>query len=524
MMPPGDNPTAAPSDQENWDELLSAYLDDELSAEERARVDEHLAGNADARRLLAELRALTETLHQAPREAAPRSMTDAVLQAAEQRMLSVDAQRDAGRGGSSLPIGRSRRGWFWAVAAIAAAVMLMVSQQEEPAPTVAKSNANADSVEHEPASLHAAGVEADAAPAAGSATPDAPAAIASAPPQPLSDSEPVDFSARSATREDRVAEESAVADEMSPADAPETRSLEAFAARGVPLPAAPAADGGRGGFGGETSDGGLMGELPGAPIDNPLVVRFDLRPEAFANRYMEGVLGDNGIAVESKPLTLGRQAAKAEDTEATDQGTLSDDGRQPRDIMLVDAPSPQIVDVVSQLNRDYTNVFRIEVVQPPAKKAPMTYNFLQAESVRQEQVANQLGTLSRSNVGPMQAANAPAMEQQIATRNAVEAPEPASAKPLAKQRRAQPSRPLGRAIRIEPVEKLAVDTTSLFAEINRYAFENRSGGNRRDSRAADDSGSESEGDAAAAIESLPIVFFMQPASAPDVPVPAEPRR
>ncbi|TWT77613.1 hypothetical protein Pla123a_14090 [Posidoniimonas polymericola] len=520
MMPPGDNPTAAPSSQEDWDELLSAYLDDELPPEERAAVDEHLAGNADARRLLAELRALTETLHQVPHEAVPRSMTDAVLQAAEQRMLSIDPARDQqhgdARGGpsgrSSLPIGRSRRGWFWAVAAIAAAIVLMVSQREDPAPTLAKSDAEAAPERREPAEMHATDevadgpAEADRGHYASSAEPVPADAFPDAQPAPTSESAVGDLALNSNF-------DGARTDDAQPATGPPGTPMPSSAAtRSTPTPGPPARGaetsglagefgGGRGGY------GGVIGEAAAGVADNPLVVRFDLRPEAFANRFMDTVLTNNGIAVEPTPVSLGRRAAETETEGATidrpPRGRL-----QARDIMLVDAPSPQIIEVVSQLNRDYVNVFGIQIEQAPAKQQAKTYNFLQEEVARQQQVADRLGPLSRANVGPQQAANTPAMQQQIARRDF----EPATAKPLAKKSRVQEREPRGVAIRIEPEEKLAVDTTDLFAQINRYAVEKLSGVNREAGRGS------------AIPDTVPVVFFMQPSANPVGAEPAAPRQ
>ena len=48
------------------DELLSAYLDGELSAEERARVEAHLAADPQARKLFDELRGVSLAMRELP--------------------------------------------------------------------------------------------------------------------------------------------------------------------------------------------------------------------------------------------------------------------------------------------------------------------------------------------------------------------------------------------------------------------------------------------------------------------------
>ena len=50
------------------DELLSAYVDDELTAEERATVEERLRCDPEAARLVEELRVLSKSLQAMPRE------------------------------------------------------------------------------------------------------------------------------------------------------------------------------------------------------------------------------------------------------------------------------------------------------------------------------------------------------------------------------------------------------------------------------------------------------------------------
>ena len=115
------------------DELLSAYLDDELTPEERARVEERLAADPRARQLLEELRAVSRAMKELPPATLGTDLRETVLRRAERAML-VSGER-ASAGGLNevarrIPFGRSKRAWFWAGATLAAGLMLMVFARE----------------------------------------------------------------------------------------------------------------------------------------------------------------------------------------------------------------------------------------------------------------------------------------------------------------------------------------------------------------------------------------------------------
>ena len=114
------------------DELLSAYLDDELTPEERARVEERLAADPAASRLLEDLRSVSRVMQELPPEKLDADLRDSVLRCAERAML-VSGERASARGLTdvvrNLPVGRSRRAWLWAGAAIAAGLMLMIFER-----------------------------------------------------------------------------------------------------------------------------------------------------------------------------------------------------------------------------------------------------------------------------------------------------------------------------------------------------------------------------------------------------------
>lgn len=109
------------------DELISAYLDGELTAEEREFVAAQLRDNAELRRMCDELRSLRATLQAMPVAEPPEDFAERVLRQAERRMLSGDGPSwvgpSAAAGGAisfSQALTRKRRGWRVAIACAAA--------------------------------------------------------------------------------------------------------------------------------------------------------------------------------------------------------------------------------------------------------------------------------------------------------------------------------------------------------------------------------------------------------------------
>jgi hypothetical protein len=97
---------------------LSAYLDDELSPPERAQIDALLAGDADARRLLAELRAAAEAVRSLPRARAGDDLMD---------KLRARLEREALLGQSGPAGGENRSAAFWSGKLIAVAAVIALS-------------------------------------------------------------------------------------------------------------------------------------------------------------------------------------------------------------------------------------------------------------------------------------------------------------------------------------------------------------------------------------------------------------
>jgi hypothetical protein len=125
-------------------ELLSAYLDGELSAAERAEVERLLAASPAARQLLDELRAVSATLQALPRRKLGEDLTPEVLRIAERRMLT-EAEPERPAPSPAEPLARSifrrfvnRRTLFWLSLTAAIAVMIKINERQERIPPVEK--------------------------------------------------------------------------------------------------------------------------------------------------------------------------------------------------------------------------------------------------------------------------------------------------------------------------------------------------------------------------------------------------
>ena len=84
-----------PSNYELDDELLSAYLDGELSADERAAVEARLATDPAAQQLLHELRSVSQSVQALPTESLGRDLSEEIIRRA--REAAPDAGRRADR-------------------------------------------------------------------------------------------------------------------------------------------------------------------------------------------------------------------------------------------------------------------------------------------------------------------------------------------------------------------------------------------------------------------------------------------
>ena len=130
------------------EELLSAYLDGQLTATELREVESWLARDEAARTLVEELRGVSQQVRDLPRESVPAEWTQrlaARLDESSHDKVSPSGSADSGDAMPAFSIGRSSRGWWWSAAAIAAAVAIMAFQANnlEEATQIAKAPAAA---------------------------------------------------------------------------------------------------------------------------------------------------------------------------------------------------------------------------------------------------------------------------------------------------------------------------------------------------------------------------------------------
>ncbi|MBI2823389.1 MAG: hypothetical protein HYX69_01720 [Planctomycetia bacterium] len=136
------------------DELISAYLDGELSGEDLARAEQLLATHPDSRQMLEELTALRASLRELPKHELGPDFAASVLRRAEREMLvpasavamprpHEEKSASAGRP-PVLSWARWQRPLIWSSLAVAAALVIMfLSPDERHQPQVAQAPAPA---------------------------------------------------------------------------------------------------------------------------------------------------------------------------------------------------------------------------------------------------------------------------------------------------------------------------------------------------------------------------------------------
>ena len=93
------------------DELLSAYLDGELTDQERTLVEQRLESDAEARQLLSELQDLSTTIRALPQEKVGSDLRAKVLEGHKKEVQQTS---------------NASRRWIWPMAALAAALLLSI--------------------------------------------------------------------------------------------------------------------------------------------------------------------------------------------------------------------------------------------------------------------------------------------------------------------------------------------------------------------------------------------------------------
>lgn len=372
MSTPADNPMP-PSPPPEADELLSAYLDGELAGDELAAVERRLVDDPAARATLDAMRGLSSTLKSLPKATADSGFADAVQSHIEveaatagDRAAIIDRHPCEQAGDPWTPWSGSPRRWVYAGMAVAAALLVMVLSPESP------DNAPSDLAKLDPAAVDpppALALEMEAAPAAATlpAAETMPAAdtmddaiaeaAPAAPPPPLQ-------LGRAAVTDGRI--ESAT---TSDAAATTDSTPRSAAARPAPAPA--------------TGEPAAAARQVKESADPPvIVVRVQLRPEAYREQLVNRVLATQGIAVESEPrrqsLARAEAAEPAEQDEADAVATrgsilsntltalrtnelgrraaeLAASSSPAADVLVLDAPASQFAAALDVLSNDFAN-------------------------------------------------------------------------------------------------------------------------------------------------------------------------
>jgi hypothetical protein len=386
------------------DELLSAYLDDELSVEERAAVEARLEADPAARQLLEQLRSASQSVQRLPQATAAIDFRDSVLErvAARSSNRSEDERRAASAAQAERPnitIGRTRRGWIWAAFAIAAALLVMFLQpgerQNNNLPAVAKRDGDrAPREDNRNRELARRQLSEDSL---ATTAPDSPPTALPPIAEPF-------YEKLGAGRESEVAASPRAADtrggggaqdellDLSKPEQPVAPSAAGSTSGLAAAPAEPAAQGvaevgGR--LGGEPAPAsGLNGEPPtGSPLpddavaaksmeeeESLIVVHVRAKPAAIQAKTFDHVLEANGIYFD-RDASQARGEQAAIDAVAERSQLWSQDDKETRgkkvlpelnsegsvDVVLVEAPPNAIESCVAQLSNDYVNCVSVDV-------------------------------------------------------------------------------------------------------------------------------------------------------------------
>ncbi len=306
------------------DEILSAYLDDELSADQRALVEARLAADAAARQTLDELRHVSQSVRNLPPASPPRGdLRETILQRVgdtnRQPSGDVPAQTDKHDRLPTVTVGRTRRGWVWASLAVAAGLLIMFLGRDP-----------LEENDGQPVALR--GRE----PASRTAPPE------STPPAP---SQPA--------ARDLAGTETTMSPAGSASTAVPATSADRFA--------------------------GVQPLGPAEPLDEDdlVVVHVLAKREALENRTFDQLLLSNGIALEPEAAIEGTPAAAERYRTMTRSGGTGGRADVPAaeteadvDVVLVEAPPTKIKSFLSELNQDYAKYLSVSVDDSaPADKA-----------------------------------------------------------------------------------------------------------------------------------------------------------
>ncbi len=403
-----DNPNGVSAGDQ--DELLSAYVDGELSDVERAAVERRLAEDVAAQQTIDAFRAVSQELRDLPAASLSTGFAKTVLRQVEQHQANITedqvvAPREGKsheQFGTSLQFGRSRRAWFWASTAVAAALLLMVfsPQEAEIAKEVALAKPQADGSEVRVS--------------------DGPAAATRSRATDLTLGDHFEMSAVEeplvlSNGLDRIEEEAAKMDPASGSGVGGSATTDAlrmqplagssFARPRTPVRSEVA-----------VADDELEVPLQRA-LDSPqLFVRVQLRTEAFNNSFVDEVLTTNGIAIQGAEETERSRRSRlsgraAEQSRSHRRADLRREGEATPDVLFVDAPAPQVAACLNELKNDYLNCGLVYV----CPSETLQQQAVQQRPSFQGSAAQQVEDSSADGVAPESLASGRATAGNLAT-------------------------------------------------------------------------------------------------------------
>lgn len=370
------------------DELLSAYIDGELNADDRAAVEARLAADPAAQQLLHELRTVAQDVQSLPTVRVGRDLSEDILRRVSAKK-SAAAQAEPSPSAGPMPkitIFSTKRSWMWASLALAAGLLLMVVQSgdergnrlapqakladKKPANELVreaeKSTRRGSALELSQLKRDDSGISNNEPAAASSTLPDA-----SVPPlEQLAESTPQRAPAgvpTSGVAPSIVADGTHHYADSESAAKPATDGKElvdSLSAVPQPAPAAASVEGtvslsARGG------EGKLESSQSEAEQDQLVVVRVVAKREALQNKVFDQLLASQKIDVEPQQakdqrVNLDRSSPKQVEGRQGGQSDKSFAGKE-TDVVLVEAPEHTIESFLDVMNKDSVNFVGIDV-------------------------------------------------------------------------------------------------------------------------------------------------------------------
>jgi hypothetical protein len=364
------------------DELLSAYIDGELSADERAAVEARLESDPAARQLLHQLRSVSESVQALPQEKLQRDLSDAVLgrvrsmrgsaTAAADTSPNTDAPSGLGNTLSKVPLFHSTRAWIWASLALAAGLLVMVVQSgDDPSkklPPIAQRGE--PNVANQPADESLDGVRRELTRAP---EPQAPSIVAAAPMPAAQPSELSQIAAAAKpTGPTGAASSPAMKDDLKEADSLAAHDRPASTDGTPSNTLAKSPQSGGQGFGGGGPQGSIRPEdrAKPAPDDRKfLIVHVVATPEAFKNKSFDQLIQAHGIKFEPQPekatslsASAGERYARQPKNESSVEQRDSKVAEAPaQDLVLVEGPKLRVESLLAALNKNTTDYLGVDV-------------------------------------------------------------------------------------------------------------------------------------------------------------------